>query len=72
MAKKEISTYDKWRWKYLSGVDREGLDDPQMSHDIAKAEEERLRDEAIKNGADPKKVDANLLYLQKKYGPHSR
>ena len=39
---------------------------------IAKKEEEQLRAEAIKNGSDPKKVDANLLYLQRKYGTNAR
>ena len=69
--KEMSSSYDEWRWKYLSGVDREGVDTP-MAFEMAKKEEERLRAEAVSNGADPKKVDANLLYLQRKYGSYSR
>ena len=65
--KKEVTSYEEWRWKYLSGVDREGVDRP-ISYERQKREEERLRAEAIKNGADVQKVDANLLYLQRKYG----
>ncbi len=66
-----MDTYKEWRWKYLSGVDREGLDVP-MAAEIVKKEQEKLRAEAIKNGADPNKVDANVLYLQRKYGSNAR
>ena len=62
--------YEEWRWKYLSGVDREGVDKP-MAAELQKKEEEKLRADAIKNGTDPQKVDANVLYLQRKYGSHS-
>ena len=70
-SSKPMSAYVEWRWKYLSGVDREGVDIP-MAFEMAKKEEERLRSEAVKNGGDPKKVDANLLYLQRKYGANAR
>ena len=71
MDPKRPTTYEEWRWKYLSGVDREGLDRP-MAAEIAKKEEEALRQEAIQTGADPEKVDANVLRLMKKYGSYDR
>ncbi|MBQ3695593.1 MAG: hypothetical protein II938_01310 [Alphaproteobacteria bacterium] len=67
---KTVKAYEEWRWKYLSGVDREGVDRP-MAAELQKKEEEKLRADAIKNGTDPQKVDANVLYLQRKYGSHS-
>jgi len=70
-SSKPMSAYLEWRWKYLSGVDREGVDTP-MAFEMAKKEEESLRAEAIKSGEDPQKVDANLLYLRRKYGSYAR
>jgi len=65
------TSYEEWRWKYFSGVDREGVD-RYMAAELVKKEQEKLRAEAIKNGADPQKVDANVLYLQRKYGSNAR
>ena len=70
---KELSSsYNEWRWKFLSGVDREGVDDPKMSYQMIKKEEERLKSAELSKGVDPAQIDSNLLYLRRKYGSYER
>ena len=64
------SDYNRMLWQHMSGD--LGWDSDSGAVEIVKREQERIREEEIKKGKDPDKIDSNLIYLRRKYGPNSR